>query len=43
MFDSCSDFPELLQRVQDNYAGLPAQAQHVARWLVEHPDDVALI
>jgi DNA-binding MurR/RpiR family transcriptional regulator len=43
MFDSCSDFPELLQRVQDNYAGLPAQAQHVARWLVEHPDDVALM
>ncbi len=43
MFDSCSDFPELLQRVQENYAGLPAQAQHVARWLVEHPDDVALM
>jgi len=43
MFDSCSDFTELVQRVQENYAGLPAQAQHVARWLVEHPDDVALM
>jgi DNA-binding MurR/RpiR family transcriptional regulator len=43
MFDSCSDFPELLRRVQEDYTELPAQAQHVARWLVEHPDDVALM
>jgi DNA-binding MurR/RpiR family transcriptional regulator len=43
MPDSPSDFPNLLQRVQEGYARLPAQAQHVARWLVEHPDDVALL
>jgi DNA-binding MurR/RpiR family transcriptional regulator len=43
MLDSSSDFPSLLLRVQDGYARLPAQAQHVARWLVEHPDDVALM
>lgn len=43
MLDSSPDFPHLLQRVQEDYARLPAQAQHVARWLVEHPDDVALL
>ncbi len=43
MLDSSPDFPNLLQRVEENYARLPAQAQHVARWLVEHPDDVALL
>ena len=43
MPDPSSDFPDLLQRVQDDYVRLPAQAQLVARWLVEHPDDVALL
>ena len=43
MLDSSPDFPNLLQRVEENYARLPAQAKHVARWLVEHPDDVALL
>ena len=43
MFDSTPDFPDLLERVKMDYANLPAQAQRVARWLVERPDDVALL
>lgn len=43
MLDSSPGFTDLLRRVQDNYARLPVQAQRVARWLVEHPDDVALL
>jgi DNA-binding MurR/RpiR family transcriptional regulator len=43
MLDSAPDFPDLLERVKQGYSKLPAQAQRVARWLVERPDDVALL
>ena len=43
MLDSAPDFPDLLERVKDRYATLPVQAQRVARWLIERPDDVALL
>ena len=43
MLDSAPDFPDLLERVKGDYAKLPAQAQRVARWVVERPDDVALL
>lgn len=43
MLDSTPDFPDLLNRVKEGYAKLPAQAQRVARWLAERPDDVALL
>jgi DNA-binding MurR/RpiR family transcriptional regulator len=33
----------LLERVRNRYATLPLQAQRVARWLIERPDDVALL
>jgi DNA-binding MurR/RpiR family transcriptional regulator len=43
MLDSAPDFPDLLERVRDRYAALPVRAQRVARWLIERPDDVALL
>ena len=43
MLDSTPDFPDLLERVKEGYARLPMQAQRVARWLAERPDDVALL
>ena len=43
MLDSSPGFPDLLERVKDRYATLPLQAQRVARWLIERPDDVALL
>ena len=43
MLDSTPDFPDLLERVKEGYARLPVQAQRVARWLAERPDDVALL
>jgi len=43
MLESTPDFPDLLDRVKEGYAKLPAQAQRVARWLAERPDDVALL
>lgn len=43
MLDSQPDFGALLERVRERYTRLPTQAQRVARWLVERPDDVALL
>jgi DNA-binding MurR/RpiR family transcriptional regulator len=43
MLDPAPDFPDLRERVKGDYATLPAQPQRVARWLVERPDDVALL
>jgi DNA-binding MurR/RpiR family transcriptional regulator len=43
MLDSAPAFPDLLQRVQQDYGQLSARGRRVARWLVEHPDDVALL
>src|SRR5579864_767606 len=43
MLDSAPAFSDLLQRVQQDYGQLSARGRRVARWLVEHPDDVALL
>jgi len=43
MLDPARDFHNLLERVKHDYAKMPTQARRVARWLVERPDDVALL
>ena len=43
MLDPAQDFHSLLERVKHDYAKMPTQARRVARWLVERPDDVALL
>lgn len=43
MLDSEPEFGALLEAVRERYTRLPTQAQRVARWLVERPDDVALL
>jgi len=43
MLDPAPDFSDLLESVKEGYAQPPARAQRVARWLVERPEDVALL